>query len=318
MADLEILADDGQLYVDSRLIAERLGIEHRSFLQTVGDYQTQIEQAFGILRFENAKIDGRGRPARFVFLTEDQATFVMTLSRNSPEVVQCKLDLVRSFSRAKELLQSGIQSPQPNAVPYWYQRLRIALSDEEKPLLTGYFCIYKEILDLFAELENRLGYIIPDQNPDTGQYLIPDISIAQGFNKFLRSEDEYACEARLNFLGSSEIVDFRRPGRRKSGWFEGGKDYYKVKPYNHVYPSESHGRYQVQEANSYPNEYLSIMRHYVQEYWIPDKCIPYLQKRDTTGLRLLRERVRELPTTTRKNLAQTLVGKLLYSLPESS
>jgi phage regulator Rha-like protein len=91
MADLEIFDDGDNLYVDSRLIAERLGIEHRSFLQTLGDYETQIEQAFGILRFENAEIDGRGRPGRYAFLSEDQATFVMTLSRNSPEVVQCAL-----------------------------------------------------------------------------------------------------------------------------------------------------------------------------------------------------------------------------------
>ena len=47
--------DDGVLVVDSRLVAERLGIEHESFLKTLDTYQSQIERAFGVLRFEIGK-----------------------------------------------------------------------------------------------------------------------------------------------------------------------------------------------------------------------------------------------------------------------
>lgn len=114
MPDLDAFEHGDTLVVDSRLIAEQLGIEHRSFLETLDNYETQIEQAFGILRFQTAEIDGRGRPGRYALLTEDQATFVMTLSRNSPEVVECKLNLVRAFSRAKQLLrQRQAQSTPP-------------------------------------------------------------------------------------------------------------------------------------------------------------------------------------------------------------
>lgn len=114
MPDLAAFEHGNALVVDSRLIAEQLGIEHRSFLQTLDDYKTQMEQAFGFLRFENAEIQGRGRPGRYALLTEDQATFVMTLSRNSDEVVQCKLKLVQAFSRAKQVLrQRQAQSTPP-------------------------------------------------------------------------------------------------------------------------------------------------------------------------------------------------------------
>lgn len=108
MAELDIVNNGNVLYVDSRLVAERLGVEHDNFLQTVQGYQTQIEQAFGVLLFETGKPpkgSRGGRPSRYALLTEDQATFVMTLSRNTPEVVQCKIDLVRSFSKAKKLLE---------------------------------------------------------------------------------------------------------------------------------------------------------------------------------------------------------------------
>lgn len=107
MADLFAFEhSDGELVVDSRLIAPRLGIKHESFMRTIDNYQTRIESDFGGLRFEIGVPDKpTGNPPRYVVLTEDQATFVMTLSRNSRQVVQCKADLVKAFSRAKETLR---------------------------------------------------------------------------------------------------------------------------------------------------------------------------------------------------------------------
>lgn len=315
MADLEIFDDGETLYVDSRLIAERLGIEHRSFLETVENYRTQVEQAFGILRFETAEIDGRGRPGRFALLNEDQATFVMTLSRNSSEVVQCKLDLVQAFSKAKKLLRDRKEATGYQQIPYWYQRIKLAMSDTEKPLQTGYFCIYEQMMSFFAQLEGRLGYIVPDYNQADGKYLVPDISIGKKFNDFLRSEDEAAVEARKQFLKSADIIDFRQPGMRKDGWFAGGSHHHEIQVYNHVYPTTSHGKYQIQDANSYPTRYLSIFQYYLQEWWIPDRCIPYLKKRDSQGIKLLRSAINDLPPNTLNTLSGTLIGKLIQSLP---
>ena len=114
MAELSIFEYDDVLVVDSRLIAQGLGIEHESFMRTLKNYQIQAEQAFGSLRFEiGVKKDGRGgEPPQYVLLTEDQATFYMTLSRNTPEVVQCKLELVKAFSKAKEIIrQIQVETP---------------------------------------------------------------------------------------------------------------------------------------------------------------------------------------------------------------
>lgn len=97
--------EDGALVVDSRLIAQELAVTHKSFMETIRKYETETEQAFGILRFETEEIKGRGQPGKFAYLTEDQATFLMTLSRNTPEVVRCKVLLVAQFSEAKKLLR---------------------------------------------------------------------------------------------------------------------------------------------------------------------------------------------------------------------
>ena len=107
MSELSIEThSDGSLVVDSRLIAQELGVTHKAFMETIRKYEKQAEQSFGILRFETAEIKGRGQPEKFAYLTEDQATFLMTLSRNTPEVVRCKVMLVTQFSQAKKALQS--------------------------------------------------------------------------------------------------------------------------------------------------------------------------------------------------------------------
>jgi hypothetical protein len=244
----------------------------------------------------------------------------MTLSRNTPEVIQCKIELVQAFSRAKELLRQ--REPKPGYVPYWYERMKIALSDTERPLQRGYFCVYQEIMGFFAELETRLDYLVSDIDPATGKHLVPDISIGARFNQFLRSDEENPVYARQHFLGTSDPIDFR-PVRetKKQGWLPAGKDYNQIRYYNHVYPKISHGNYQVQKANSYPDKYLMLFKYYLQEWWVPDVCIPYLLERDPSGIATVRNRVLAMSEMERRILGETQVGKLLpylLALPQSA
>jgi phage regulator Rha-like protein len=112
---LQILTQNEQLVVDSRLIAIELEIKHENLRRTVEKYLNEL-QAFGVIVFETSKPSERslgGRPERFCFLNEDQATFLMTLSRNTPQVVACKMNLVTAFSKAKQIIQTVI--PQQSA-----------------------------------------------------------------------------------------------------------------------------------------------------------------------------------------------------------
>lgn len=108
--DLNIVISQQEdvLVVDSRLVAERLGIEHDNFIQTITKHKTKTEQVFGVVLFETEKHpkgSKGGRPQEYALLTEDQATFLMTLSTNTPEVVDCKIALVKSFSLAKQKIK---------------------------------------------------------------------------------------------------------------------------------------------------------------------------------------------------------------------
>ena len=111
MSNLSVREKNGVLVVDSRLIAQELGIKHKSFMETIRKHEKQTEQAFGQLRFEAETVRnavGAVNESKFVYLTEEQSTFFMTLSRNTEKVVQCKLELVKAFSEAKKIIKQVI------------------------------------------------------------------------------------------------------------------------------------------------------------------------------------------------------------------
>ena len=107
MSNLQVIESEGELVVDSRLVAERLGIQHETFLKTLKKYQASVEKRFGQFRFEIATVTnsvGATNQVKFALLTELQATALMTFSRNTPQVVECKLALVEAFEKAKQVI----------------------------------------------------------------------------------------------------------------------------------------------------------------------------------------------------------------------
>ena len=124
MSDLIISQhSDNVLVVDSRLVAQELGIEHSDWYQNVitnKKFQPSAEQAFGVLRFENGEPSGGakgGRPEKYCLLTEEQSLFYTALSRNTPEVIELKIKLVKAFSEAKRLLSNlGVSQKQYSTV----------------------------------------------------------------------------------------------------------------------------------------------------------------------------------------------------------
>lgn len=110
MSNLTIKEVQGQLVVDSRLISDELGIKHENLRKTIEKYLTEL-QAFGVIVFETQKpleSSHGGRPERYCYLNEEQATFLMTLSRNTSQVVECKQNLVKAFSQAKEIIKEVV------------------------------------------------------------------------------------------------------------------------------------------------------------------------------------------------------------------
>ena len=89
--------------VDSRLLAMHLGNQHRHVMALIEKYADRF-RGFSQLLFKNAvgeRQQGGGNPERFVLLNEDQAFFLLSLSRNSDRVVDLKVKLIQAFSEAR-------------------------------------------------------------------------------------------------------------------------------------------------------------------------------------------------------------------------
>ena len=108
---------DHEPRVDSRLIAEQLGIQHQNFRELIQDHQADFEE-FGQLRFETGVTNGHqggGNPSKFVLLNEDQSYLGV---KNTPQSRELKKRLVRTFGECR-------RRPIPAAFP--------VVNQEERP-----------------------------------------------------------------------------------------------------------------------------------------------------------------------------------------
>jgi len=92
-----------EMLIDSRLLAINLGNQHKAVIAMIDRYAAQFRE-FHQLTFEmevGKRDHGGGNAQRFALLNEDQAYFLLSLSRNTVRVVQLKANLVRAFSEAR-------------------------------------------------------------------------------------------------------------------------------------------------------------------------------------------------------------------------
>jgi phage regulator Rha-like protein len=99
---------EGSQVIDSRIVAEGLGVKHKTLLETIRKYQTELE-SISLLPFETAAVSEEGsrgtKYITFCYLNELQCHFIATLSRNTSQVVAFKLGLVKAFHTAKQEIE---------------------------------------------------------------------------------------------------------------------------------------------------------------------------------------------------------------------
>jgi phage regulator Rha-like protein len=102
---MDIIQIKKELRIDSRLLAGQLDHRHRTILENIDKYKTELE-SISELPFQTEagviRKQGGTSTIRFALLTEDQCYFVLTLMRNNPNVVALKLKLVKAFRDARK------------------------------------------------------------------------------------------------------------------------------------------------------------------------------------------------------------------------
>ena len=99
MGDLiKIRGIDDEPRIDSRDIAEELGVEHKNTLEMIRKFEVKLSK-YGRVAFKTIPFDTPGGVQKLAicFLNEQQSTFLVTLSRNSEKAVELKQKLTDSY-----------------------------------------------------------------------------------------------------------------------------------------------------------------------------------------------------------------------------
>ncbi|MDX9744224.1 MAG: Rha family transcriptional regulator [Arcobacteraceae bacterium] len=126
---------ENEFRVSHRVVAEQTDNQEKSILDLVTRNENHFKD-FGVLRFKIAKTTntdlGNGRPSKTYYLNEQQATFLMTLLRNSPKVVIFKKALVKAFYELKEKVSSkAIQIEETYFEKIYFPHQVINIHDED-------------------------------------------------------------------------------------------------------------------------------------------------------------------------------------------
>lgn len=156
---MELVIKHGEEYATtSQIIAANTNNEHASTMKLVRDYIGHLEQ-FGGVRFEIDTFETAGgkQKREIAILNEQQATFLLTLMRNSEIVVRFKVELVKEFYRLRN------QSPVVQfAIPQTFaEALRLAAdATEQKERYAAQLAIAAPKIEAFsriAEADGSLG-----------------------------------------------------------------------------------------------------------------------------------------------------------------
>jgi len=103
--------------VDSRLLAGHLGIQHKNALELIDKHKNNFEE-LGRVAFQTRPFETNGgvQKQRIALLNEDQAYLLLTFSRNTPQVVDLKVELVKAFSRFRREQQT-----EADYLPYYHE-----------------------------------------------------------------------------------------------------------------------------------------------------------------------------------------------------
>lgn len=106
-----VIEHHGDAMTTSLAIAEGVQLQHKNVLALIRKYIEDVI-SFGEVAFET-RLNSQGSPTEFAWLNEQQATFLLTLMRNSPVVVEFKKALVKAFFALRDQLRVAHAAPVP-------------------------------------------------------------------------------------------------------------------------------------------------------------------------------------------------------------
>lgn len=106
--NMELIKVQGQNVVSHEQIAKGINVQPKNTKELIEKYKNEVER-FGTLAFKTRVVksgNGAGIEKKVYYLNEQQATFLLTLSRNTEQVVNFKSALVSKFFELREKEQA--------------------------------------------------------------------------------------------------------------------------------------------------------------------------------------------------------------------
>ena len=132
-----------QPYTTPDVIASNTGNSLKAVNQLIR-YKKEHLERFGILTFEMAKLNGRGRPRKIYHLNEQQATLLITFLDNTPQVELFKVALVKQFYEMRDELtkrninraiEKPVKKTLMDSIKNWKHASKYAYSNINKLLI---------------------------------------------------------------------------------------------------------------------------------------------------------------------------------------
>lgn len=114
----------GEPLASSLVIARGMKARHKSVIQLIRQHAAVLK-GFGPLAFEMRVVkrpQGGGAPTEYAMLNEQQAALLISMMRNTDEVVAFKVRLIREFYRMRDALNQRTQN--------LYQQLQALVAEE--------------------------------------------------------------------------------------------------------------------------------------------------------------------------------------------
>ena len=104
MKELVLLKND-EAFTNSLIIAEGAGIEHRALIQLISTHIDDVSE-FGKVTFQMLPLrnSSTGQKVKMCNLNEQQATFVISLMKNTRAVIEFKKELVKQFFQMRKFI----------------------------------------------------------------------------------------------------------------------------------------------------------------------------------------------------------------------
>lgn len=203
---------NGEATIDSRIVAEGLGVDHSSVIRLIRERQAEIEKEFGRVGFEivPSQTAGGVQNVTMVNLNEGQSLFVGTLCRNTPEAIAFKAKLVNEFLKHRQLLlQQQAFAPVANITKIDLAKMLIE-SEEQR------ISAEKKLLDANAKIEADASKVLLAESITASgdYYLIKEAAVYLTQNGYPVGQNQLFERLRFHGFLGQKGMNYNLPNHR--------------------------------------------------------------------------------------------------------